>query len=255
MNNQLIFNFNTDISSVKISPSLNNPFVSYIPEIAKIATKEFQEFIASESQNWKHDLHAEKGKMFGVLVVQKEDATYGYLGTISGKIPGNEICRKLVPSSFDGGAGSFFDKGMEALTEIGNEIKNTTIQAEIISLTKYRKQKSIALQQKLFENYNFLNILGDEINILEIFKRSSHGKPPSAAGECTAPKLLHHAFKHQLKPIALAEFWWGTSLKNKDKEHQLFYPACKSKCRPILEYMLNDTELFNQASSGYETEN
>ena len=248
MENQLIFNFKTDISKIKISANLNNPFGSHIPEIAKIATKEFQEFITSESQGWKHDLHTEKGKMFGVLVVQKKDNTYGYLGTISGKIPGNEICEQFVPSSFNGRAGSFFDKGMEELTEIGNEIKKAENQAEIISLTKYRKQKSIALQQKLFENYPFTNILGEEINILEIFNRSSHGKPPSAAGECAAPKLLHYAINQNLKPISLAEFWWGTSIKNKDKNHQEFYPSCKHKCRPILEYILNNTELFNQVN-------
>ena len=66
--------------------------------------------------------------------------------------------------------------------------------------------------------------------------------PPSAAGECAAPKLLQYAIEHQLKPIALTEFWWGNSTK--EKTHNVFYPACKNKCRPILEYMLEDTELF-----------
>ena len=89
---------------------------------------------------------------------------------------------------------------------------------------------------------------------MQIFKSSSHGNPPSAAGECAAPKLLHYAFKHQLKPIALAEFWWGNTLKNIEREHKDFYPACKNKCRPILEYMLDDTELFNQSNAGYEKE-
>ena len=81
-------------------------------------------------------------------------------------------------------------------------------------------------------------------NLLEIFELSSHGKPPSAAGECTAPKLLQYAITHQLKPISLTEFWWGYGIKNKEKEHLLFYPACKDRCRPILEYILEDTGLF-----------
>ena len=77
---------------------------------------------------------------------------------------------------------------------------------------------------------------------MEIFKHSSNGIPPSAAGECAAPKLLQYAIKHQLEPIALTEFWWGKS--NKEREHNICYPACSNKCRPILEYMLENTELF-----------
>jgi tRNA pseudouridine32 synthase/23S rRNA pseudouridine746 synthase len=105
------------------------------------------------------------------------------------------------------------------------------------------------LQEQLFKNYKILNLFGIEKNVIEIFKDSSHGSPPSAAGECAAPKLLHHAFKHQLKPIALAEFWWGTLSENTERNHKEFYPACKNKCRPILEYMLDNTELFNIAHS------
>jgi len=107
----------------------------------------------------------------------------------------------------------------------------------------------VALQKQLFSHYQFLNILGEEQNIVEVFQNSSHGKPPSAAGECAAPKLLQYAFEQGLKPIALAEFWWGNSPKNKERTHKVFYPACKNKCRPILEYMLNDTQLYQQATA------
>ena len=92
-----------------------------------------------------------------------------------------------------------------------------------------------------------MNISGQEKNLLEIFKDASNGMPPSAAGECAAPKLLQYAMKHGLKPIALTEFWWGSPIH--EREHKIFYPACKNKCRPILEYMLEDATLF---SSVYE---
>ena len=71
MNNQLLFNFKTDITSFKISSNLNNPFNTHIPEIAKIAAKEFQEFIAVESKEWNYDFATQRVKMFGVLVVKK----------------------------------------------------------------------------------------------------------------------------------------------------------------------------------------
>lgn len=243
MNNQLIFNFKTDISGVNIPTKLNNPFGVYTPEISRIAAKEFQQFIALASQKWKYDFRTQRGKMFGVLVIQKKKNSYNYLGTVSGQLSRGETCHKFVPSIFDDSVGDFFiNKGMTELTAIGSQIRNASHLSEIISLKEKRRSKSIALQQRLFENYHFLNLSGEEKNLLEIFKYSSNRMPPSAAGECAAPKLLQYAIKHQLKPIALAEFWWGNP--NKEKEHNVFYPACENKCRPILEYMLEDTELF-----------
>lgn len=248
MDKQLIFNFITDISSVTIPSKLNNPFGVYAPEIAKIASKEFQEFIAIESEKWQYDFGVQKGKMFGILVVQQEDGTYSYIGTVSGKLPNNATCNKFITSVFDNSVGDFFiNKGMTALSEIGNQIKNTHNPSEVTLLKEKRAQKSIALQQRLFENYNFLNLSGRKKNLLEIFKHSSHGNPPVAAGECVAPKLLQYAIEHQLKPIALTEFWWGNPIKDNEKEHAVFYPSCKNRCRPILEYMLEDSELFSRS--------
>ena len=247
MNNQLLFNFKNDISSIDISSKLNNPFSVYIPEIAKLAAKEFQEFITLESKKWNYDFNTQRGKMFGILVVKKQDNTYCYLGSVSGKLPNNATCKKFIPSVFDESVGDFFiNKGMENLSEIGNKIKKATSPSEITSLKEKRKQKSISLQKQLFENYHFLNLSAKQKNILEIFKNSSHGNPPAATGECAAPKLLQYAIKHQLKPIALTEFWWGSSDENKEKKHRAYYPACKNRCRPILEYMLEDTEFFNK---------
>jgi tRNA pseudouridine32 synthase/23S rRNA pseudouridine746 synthase len=207
-----------------------------------------------ESRNWKYDFQTQKGKMFGVLGVQLKEGSYGFIATISGKLSRNGSYPKFIPSIFDDSSDDFFiNKGMTELTEIGNQIKNTNDTSEIVELKEKRKLKSIAIQQQLFENYQFLNQLGEKKNVLQVFERSSHGNPPSAAGECAAPKLLQFAFGHGLSPIAIAEFWWGNSPKNKglalpSRKHKGYYPACKDKCRPILEYMLNDTQLFNQVN-------
>jgi len=101
---------------------------------------------------------------------------------------------------------------------------------EINQFKEERRQKSGALQQKLFAEYSFLNQFGERKSIGEIFNNN----PPAGAGECAAPKLLHFAFENQLKPIAMAEFWWGQSPKSEIRKHKQFYPACKSKCEPIL---------------------
>ncbi|MBV2195704.1 MAG: RNA pseudouridine synthase, partial [Flavobacterium sp.] len=81
---------------------------------------------------------------------------------------------------------------------------------EINQLKEERRQKSGSLQQKLFAEYSFLNQFGERKSIGEIFNNN----PPAGAGECAAPKLLHYAFEHHLKPIAMAEFWWGQSPKS-----------------------------------------
>ena len=135
MDKQLLFNFKTDISSINIPSNLNNPFSTYIPEIAKEAAKEFQEFITIESKKWEYDFGAQRGKMFGILVVKQKDTTYGYIGTVSGKLPKNAICEKFIPSVFDASVGDFFiNKGMTELSEIGYKIKKSNSPSEIINL-------------------------------------------------------------------------------------------------------------------------
>jgi tRNA pseudouridine32 synthase/23S rRNA pseudouridine746 synthase len=112
--------------------------------------------------------------------------------------------------------------------------KVADVEANIQQLKDERKAKSAALQQKLFQQYAFLNAQGETKSLGAIFDNN----PPASAGECAAPKLLHYAFQHQLQPIALAEFWWGQSPKSEIRKHGHFYPACTGKCKPILAHML-----------------
>ena len=111
------------------------------------------------------------------------------------------------------------------------------------SLKKERKEKSAALQQQLFEQYEFLNKDGVKKSLHAIFSNTVFGKPPAAAGECATPKLLQYAFLHGYKPLAMAEFWWGTPPKSEIRKHKQFYPACTGKCKPILEHMLQGIEV------------
>jgi tRNA pseudouridine32 synthase/23S rRNA pseudouridine746 synthase len=250
MNEAVIFNFRGDISVLETPMALNNPFGHYVPEIAVLAAQELQQFIEKNNHNWGYDFSLEKGKMFGVLVVQQKDGSYGYLGTVSGSTSGNATCSQFAPSIFDNSVDDFFmNRGMTQLTEMSASIKASNSSKEIALLKVARKEKSLALQQQLFENYTFLNQQGKEKGVLEIFEAAKVGKPPSAAGDCAAPKLLQYAFKHRLKPIAIAEFWWGKPNESTARVHKHFYPACKNKCRPILEFMLSDKNLFDKANA------
>ncbi|MFT4668242.1 MAG: tRNA pseudouridine32 synthase/23S rRNA pseudouridine746 synthase [Gammaproteobacteria bacterium] len=106
---------------------------------------------------------------------------------------------------------------------------------EINDLKNKRKNLSAFLQRKLFEQYTFLNKDGEEKSLLAIFDDSV---PMGGSGECAAPKLLQYAFSNNMKPIALAEFWWGQSPKSEIRKHKHFFPACQGKCKPILGHML-----------------
>lgn len=116
-------------------------------------------------------------------------------------------------------------------------------QNQLDALKEKRKQLSAALQKKLFSQYQFLNQQGDEKSLVDIFEGTANLIPPAGSGECAAPKLLQYAFAHQLKPIALAEFWWGRSPKSEIRQHKKYYPACNNKCHPILGHMLEGIEL------------
>lgn len=106
-----------------------------------------------------------------------------------------------------------------------------------------RKTRSAALQQQLFEQFKMLNFRGESKDLCEIFEQTVHKTPPAGAGECAAPKLLQQAYLHDWKPIAMAEFWWGASPKTEIRYHGHYYPACKGKCEPILQHMLQGLEV------------
>ncbi|MGR2769811.1 RluA family pseudouridine synthase [Photobacterium ganghwense] len=127
--------------------------------------------------------------------------------------------------------------------------------AVISPLKEKRKAMSSALQQQLFEQYRFSNIKGESKGLGTLFAPTTQGIPPAGAGECAAPKLLQYAFLNRMKPLALAEFWWGQSPKSEIRRHQHFYPACQGKCQPILTHMLDgmevdDNPLLNNPAEG-----
>jgi len=127
-------------------------------------------------------------------------------------------------------------QGAATINEIKNEI--SIFEEKIEFLKKERKRRSAALQQKLFDQFQMLNAKGEAKGLSFIFEPTLQHTPPAGAGECAAPKMLQYAYTHHLRPIAMAEFWWGNSPKTEIRHHGFFYPACQSKCGPILKHML-----------------
>lgn len=117
----------------------------------------------------------------------------------------------------------------------------TQFTEEIEALKTDRKTQSANLQRQLFESYHFLNQAGKSRSLIDIFKDLA--SLPAAAGECAAPKLLQYAFQQHLKPLAMAEFWWGESPQSEIRKKGHFYPSCQGKCKPILGHMLQGMEV------------
>lgn len=229
-----------------------NPDANIHP-LCEIAVAELQEHLTLQNE-WKHNFGlgangagAVIGKMFGVLVVRTPDGVLGYLSAFSGKLANGNHHTRFVEPIFDGlKEGSFLNAGMIRLSEINSQIAalteedSTRNQAAIIALKELRKDHSTRLQRKLLEQYNFRNKSGSYKNMVDIFTTYGYKQPPAGAGECAGPKLLQYAFRHNMEPLALAEFWWGLSPKSITWKHGSYYKPCKEKCAPILEYMLSE---------------
>lgn len=126
------------------------------------------------------------------------------------------------------------------IQQIADEIAAS--QQRIDELKAQRKAMSEALQERIFRLFVVSNARGERCDLVEVF-RPLGALPPAGAGECCAPRLLNYAFNNGLQPVCMAEFWWGASPVGEVRHHGHFYPACRSKCKPILEFMLQGLDV------------
>ncbi len=101
-------------------------------------------------------------------------------------------------------------------------------------LKQQRKQLSRELQRQMHEAYTLVNFLGKSRSLQQLMPSDSI---PTGTGDCCAPKLLHCAALHHLKPLAMAEFWWGPS--SGEKVQGEFYGACGDRCQPLMGFLLS----------------
>lgn len=125
----------------------------------------------------------------------------------------------------------------------GLKAKYDSLKTQIDALKEKRKLGSNWLQDWLFDEYHFLNAYGQTKSVKQIFKTHVPDTPPAATGDCAAPKLLQYAYKNELSPITMAEFWYGPAPKSKVRQHGNFYPSCRSKCEPVLGFMLQGLDV------------
>ncbi|WP_225907506.1 RluA family pseudouridine synthase [Leptolyngbya sp. BL0902] len=108
--------------------------------------------------------------------------------------------------------------------------------AEMQTLKRQRRALSQQLQANMHAVYRLTNFAGDSLTLAQIQALEQPSGLPTGTGDCCAPKLLHYAAQHGWQPLALAEFWWGPPLGDRQSGH--FYGACEERCQPILGFLL-----------------
>ncbi len=106
-------------------------------------------------------------------------------------------------------------------------------------LKRERRELSNSLLRKIQDGYALMNGRSEVLNLRAVFAPL---EPPGGSADCAAPKLLVHAHRQGLRPLALAEFWWGAPPLGGGRHSEHFYPPCKSKCGPLLPFLLSGVE-------------
>ena len=181
-------------------------------------------------------INPSEGKMFGVLIVKQ-----GFLAAYSGLLEGRNDWPYFVPPVYDAQQPDGYFKTREREISLISHV-----QVDLQSPSNTSKKMSQDLQLWLFHQYQFLNARGEKKDLVEVWQdyhcspriRNRYPLPPGGTGDCCAPKLLQYAYQNGLKPLCMAEFWWGKSPTGEVRRHGAFYPACRGKCLPILQHML-----------------
>lgn len=177
-----------------------------------------------------------EGKMFGVLVVADADDRLGFVAAYSGLLEGRNDWPYFVPPVYDAQLpDGHFKQEERQISAMRDD-----------SQKEERRRRSQQLQLWLFDQYRFLNARGERRRLVDVWQdyhcseriRRKYPLPPGGTGDCCAPKLLQYAYEHRMKPLCMAEFWWGPSPKTEIRQHGQFYPACRGKCKPVLTWML-----------------
>ncbi len=232
------------------------PFCYEPHPLCQLAAKEVQAYIATHPEI-RED--ADQGKMFGVLVVAPNQPTtptqpnknYAFLAAYSGLLAGRNDWAYFVPPVYDAqqpdGHFKTTEREISRLASISSR-PSITSDTSPSSDTRALSQE---LQTWLFHQYRLLNARGEVKDLVDIWQEyynrpkllQKYPLPPGGTGDCCAPKLLQYAYQQGLKPLCMAEFWWGAATKTELRQHLNYYPACRGKCKPILTWMLQGLDV------------
>lgn len=223
------------------------PFAYEPHPLCQLAAKAVQAYIAGHEEI-RED--ADKGKMFGVLVVKMSTGRLGFLAAYSGLLAGRNDWAYFVPPVYDAQQPDGYFKTQEReISRISRDSRESRCSRD--SGDSSSKQLSQELQTWLFHQYRLLNGRGEVKDLVDVWQEyynrpkllRKYPLPPGGTGDCCAPKLLQYAYKQGLKPLCMAEFWWGETTKTELRHHLNYYPACRGKCKPVLTWMLQGLDV------------
>ncbi len=113
------------------------------------------------------------------------------------------------------------------------------LERHLAALDRLRPLVSLIAMRRIWDSYVLRNFAGEETPLRALFTVD----PPSGAGDCAAVKLLVHAQRLGVTPLALAEFWWGAPPPAGARVEGMYFPACKEKCGPILPFLLRGLDV------------
>ena len=213
-----------------------------------------------------------EGKMFGVLLgtwtqvaqlprdVQwvNQDNSVVCIRAYSGQLNGVWHWPSWAPSLLDhhrvAGESWRVQYTLHTLTQEIHKAQNLERANRVILLKKRRAELSREYAQTL-RKATTLHALNHQVSSLADWWPTA----PTGVGECCAPKLICRAAQLQVKPIGIAEFWWGPEPKKiparvVEKRSILplklqsniqypesaltFYAPCETRCMPLMPYLL-----------------
>ena len=179
-----------------------------------------------------------RGKMFGVLVCKTEEGNELVLKAFSGQYEGQWEIEGWVPPLFDVQVFNTLNIPKEReIKALSRQLKNPSLpEEERGQLHRKRKELSQKLMLAIHRLYRLHNFNNQQCSLPDLFPEGTG--IPTGTGDCCAPKLLNHAARNDLQPVAIAEFYWGKSNKSHTRHEAQFYPACTDKCGPILGFLL-----------------
>ena len=195
----MLHRFTSDIRDLELPKQFTYPHYYTPHPLAVRAAEEVQCYIATR-QEWKEEL--DKGKMFGVLVVETE-GEIGFLAAYSGQLAGRNDHQYFVPAVYDMlRPGDFFKREEANISAINKQIKELEANEELraankeLELTKRTCEDELeTIKMYLAEGKAHRNRLRSEglYNEQELILQSQHEKAEATRRKRAIKERLENA--------------------------------------------------------------
>ena len=165
MDSGVFHQFGNEIEGMEIPHLLGNPWGYEVGDLCQEAVRQLCVRLKLTKK--------ERGKTFGVSVVQKKDGTLGWIAAFSGLLNGKINVEGFVPPIYD-------------WTKEDGYFREEESHISLLKDASEKRMRSERLQEWLFAQYKVNNFNNERKNLLEIWKPNKH-LPPGGTGECCAP--------------------------------------------------------------------